>query len=432
MDVTELIAHHDVAEVRTQLEQLSRMDAARVLHPRCKSPDVFINIVLQGGGTLGIAHVGVLYALELLRVHVVGVAGTSAGAIAALLIAAARGDDIEKPYARELLDVLGSMPSHEFIDGPYLVRRLIKELLLARSLNPIELSSPAWSAAWRLLATNGLNPGTAFLEWLRAVLADRFQVKTIEDLRGRLSGALANAKRHCARDDSANGVEPFDGLQMIATGIPQGLKVVFPREHVLFDLDTTSESPAIFARASMSIPFFFDPLRLPPRKDAWRRTLESDASFRRMFDEEDLTELARLDYIRFVDGGVLSNFPIDAFTARKARNWLQRLPTIGFSMISRQQEMLEETAPAERGFAGLTSLCTQMFSATRALRDREARSACHSPSRIAFIDTGEHNWLNFMLDDDSARDLFVRGMRSVVQLVTSTERAHNGGQRVQV
>jgi NTE family protein len=423
MDTSALLAHHQVSAVRTDLLQLQRQGHARRLNPQCTRGDVFINIVLQGGGTLGIAHVGVLYALELLQVRTVGVAGTSAGAIAALLIAAARKDSTQL-YAEKLLQVLTSMPANEFIDGPYLVRRFIKELLLQRSLDFVELSPPGWRALDRLMQKRGLNPGTAFFEWLRGVLADRFEVRTIADLLERLGTTLA-----CAKDAFSASLEPGrlitapgeadpeDALQMVATGLPHGMKIVFPRQRSLFEMDTQSTSPAMFARASMSIPFFFEPLQLPLNVRGWNAMLDADPA-RLMYSEVDREQLRSLDAIHFVDGGVLSNFPMDAFSAPpQSASWVQQLPTIGFSMISRQELVSTEAPPVTKGAMALGAMCMQMFSATRALRDREARARCTLPSRIAFIDTGEHNWLNFMLDDDSTRDLFVRGMKCVVELV---------------
>src|SRR5271156_2231237 len=52
----------------------------------------FMHLVLQGGGTLGIAHVGAVHGLETAGIRFVGLAGTSAGAIVALLLCCARGN----------------------------------------------------------------------------------------------------------------------------------------------------------------------------------------------------------------------------------------------------------------------------------------------------------------------------------------------------
>jgi predicted acylesterase/phospholipase RssA len=55
------------------------------------------HLVLQGGGTLGIAHLGFLYGLEQAGVRFVGTAGTSAGAIVALMLAAAEAEPVSVP-----------------------------------------------------------------------------------------------------------------------------------------------------------------------------------------------------------------------------------------------------------------------------------------------------------------------------------------------
>jgi len=418
MDSAALLAHFDVSVLRNRLYDLRDNGGARQLNPTANDSGTHINVVLQGGGTLGIAHVGVIYALELLKVRIAGVAGTSAGAIAALLICAARSGKPGQPYSLDILEVLSSMPADEFIDGPYLIRRMIKELLLNRAIDVPELAIPANSAVRRLSRKGGLNHGTQLLEWLQTTLAKRFGVITINDLLRRLDAAVDGAHEACS--ESTGGLpkpDPINCLQMIATGLRHGLKAVFPRAWDLFDLDAGKTSPAIFARASMSIPIFFEQFRLRTRADRWKQHVEFDLE--NMYDENDIEELAGLDELRFVDGGVLSNFPIDAFRAPDGRveNWLQALPTIGFSMFSSSKKIRDEGTFEPTGIKSIVELGVELFSATRALRDREARLLCKLPSGIAFIDTHEHNWLNFMLDEPSTRDLFIRGMRCVAELV---------------
>jgi len=47
----------------------------------------FVDLVMEGGGTLGIALVGYIYALEQANICFLGVGGSSVGAIVALLLA---------------------------------------------------------------------------------------------------------------------------------------------------------------------------------------------------------------------------------------------------------------------------------------------------------------------------------------------------------
>src|SRR5438445_12971265 len=60
-----------------------------------------IGIVLSGGGARGIAHLGVLAALEELGVRIDAVAGTSSGAIAGALYAAGNSPRYIKDILKE-------------------------------------------------------------------------------------------------------------------------------------------------------------------------------------------------------------------------------------------------------------------------------------------------------------------------------------------
>lgn len=70
--------------------------------------------IFEGGGAKGLAHVGALRAAEEQHVRFLGVAGTSAGAIVAALVAAGyKADDLYCPdtrkgvLARDLLELFG-------------------------------------------------------------------------------------------------------------------------------------------------------------------------------------------------------------------------------------------------------------------------------------------------------------------------------------
>lgn len=68
--------------------------------------------VFEGGGVKGIALVGALEEIEQAGYHFVNVAGTSAGAIAATLVAAGYS-------AAELKSIMMDLPFHKFMDAPW-------------------------------------------------------------------------------------------------------------------------------------------------------------------------------------------------------------------------------------------------------------------------------------------------------------------------
>src|SRR5215213_7263903 len=56
----------------------------------------YVDLVQEGGGVLGIALVGYVYVLEQMGIRFLSLAGTSAGSINTMLMAAAGTCDIEK------------------------------------------------------------------------------------------------------------------------------------------------------------------------------------------------------------------------------------------------------------------------------------------------------------------------------------------------
>src|SRR6188768_1294185 len=92
------------------------------------------------------------------------------------------------------------------------------------------------------------------------------------------------------------------GFALVATDISTETKTVLPRMARLYWANWNAVDPALFVRASMAIPYFFEPLRVRdlPRRPELKEELAG-------YDGDSPTEVA------FADGGVLSNFPIRLF-----------------------------------------------------------------------------------------------------------------------
>jgi NTE family protein len=225
--------------------------------------------VFEGGGVKGIGLVGALEHMEECGVKFQNVVGTSAGAIAAALLAAGYS-------ATELGSIMEELDFRRFQD--------------MSTMDRVPLVGPALS----LLREKGLYEGLYFESWLRKLLADApRRVRTFRDLH-------------------MDGVEPgskyFYKLQVIAADITRRKQLVLPWDIRDYGMDPEELDVAQAVRMSMSIPFFFEPIRLK-------------------YGQE-LT-----CYI--VDGGVLSNFPVgilDDGTAHPA--W----PTFGFKLVDRIHE----------------------------------------------------------------------------------------------
>ncbi len=179
--------------------------------------DKRVDLVFEGGGVKGIGLAGAFRKLEDDGWQAQRVAGTSAGAITAALVAAGYGgQDLERL-------VLQDMQFSRFADG--------RGGLLGET--------------WELLHRGGLHAGTYFLNWMR----ERLEAKGVTrfgDLR---------------TDDDTQDPSRRYRLQVIASDLSERRMLVLPRDADRLGVEPDELSVAEAVRMSMSIPIFFDPWR---------------------------------------------------------------------------------------------------------------------------------------------------------------------------
>ena len=126
----------------------------------------YVDFVMEGGGVLGIALTGYTYVLEQAGIRFLGIGGTSAGSINALMIAAMGPPATAK--SEKLLSVLAAMPMATFIDGDQDARDFSQAALEKASM--MKLLVKGMQVIDNLRDDLGLNPGTAFFDWLKTEL----------------------------------------------------------------------------------------------------------------------------------------------------------------------------------------------------------------------------------------------------------------------
>jgi NTE family protein len=274
------------------------------------------DLVLEGGGVKGLALVGAIEVLEEHGYRFRRIAGTSAGAIVGALVAAGM------PAARRL-DVMRSLDYPGFCDPTFLSR--------------FGLPGKALSVALR----QGIYRGDAFRRWLEYQLDDLGR-QTFGDLRlpPDPGSDLPDERRY--------------GLVVMASDISRGELIRLPWDYDRYGTSADRVSVADAVRASMSIPLFYRPARL-------RDPRQKDPSF-------------------LVDGGLLSNFPVDAFDRTDGR--LPRWPTFGLKLCTRP--VTDAVCHEVDGTIGLVS--AMAHTATEA-HDRMHLDDPHVLERTIFIDT---------------------------------------------
>jgi NTE family protein len=390
MDATDFTQHPEVQKILQDLrEEHSRKQFSDIVDD---AGNQYVDLVMEGGGVLGIALVGYTFVLEQMGIRFLRVGGTSAGSINALLVCAL-GTPAECK-SEKIARALANLPLYDFMDGNWLARKFV-DALISREWLPVRIIAGILSLPV-LIPHLGLNPGKFFQNWLSGVLRAA-GITSTQELHARMR-TLPRGLR--TRDGAILSAEEADCYPaIVAADVSTETKVDFPRMASLYWADPAVVNPALYVRASMSIPFFFFPLRVHnvPQGPSARRNWEGLAGF-----DGEIPSVCTL-----VDGGIMSNFPIDLF---HSHDKIPLAPTFGAKLGSARRNIHRIQNPL--------SLTGAVFDAARHTLDYDFITR-HPDYRnlVAHIDTEGHNWLNFVMNDEQKIDLFLRGARAAAEFL---------------
>src|SRR3954469_6955091 len=252
------------------------------------------DLVCEGGGVKGVGLAGAFSVLEERGYKVQNVAGTSAGAITAALIAAGY-------TAEELKKIVFELDFLQFEDKGW------------------EDRIPLFGKGISVLSDQGIYEGKRFREWIAGLLEEK-HVKTFADLR-----TDDDDPRYAYR------------LQVIASDVSARRLLVLPRDAAILGIEPDKLEVALAVRMSMSIPIFFEPVRI----------------------ENEETNHEHL----IVDGGMLSNYPLWLFDCDTSD--IPTWPTFGLLLVEPEPKTpitarLPEPQEGPRGARGLISLLSAL------------------------------------------------------------------------
>lgn len=275
--------------------------------------------VLEGGGVKGIGLVGALTIAEE-EYEWANLAGTSAGAIVAALLAVGY-------TALEVKSILDELDFRKFKDEGL--------------LDKIPIIGPALSLGFE----KGIYEGDYFEQLMADYLSAKDKTR-FGDIRTDFEDERYRYK-----------------LQVIASDVSRGRLLVLPQDIKDYGGDPDELEIARAVRMSMSIPFFFEPMRLQN------------------------VSTGQESYI--VDGGLLSNFPVWLFDSDGEPEW----PTFGFRLV--EGDVRSGRHQVKHEISGPISLLTAMFFTAmeahdaRYIEDQDiVRTVCIPTLGISSIDFG--------------------------------------------
>ena len=206
----------------------------------------FVDLVQEGGGTLGIALVGYVYVLEKAGIRFVSMAGTSAGSINTILLASMGKP--EEMKSDKVLDVLANKELSDFIDcgiWSFDIEKIALWLFTRKfwGFKRIGEVLTIPIVVIKNLSFGGLCAGRHFEEWLKDIL-DRNNIYTFGQLKERMNDFPPEIRNRVTAD-----------IAIIAADTTTSTKAVFPKMNDLYYDNGNEISPSESVRMSMSIPF---------------------------------------------------------------------------------------------------------------------------------------------------------------------------------
>ncbi len=392
MEIDLLIRKEGLFDRLAELKEKNRIYSDIIDDAGCQ----YVDLVMEGGGMLGIALVGYTWALEQAGIRFMGIGGASAGAINAMLLAALGPPWVEK--SPKVLNILSELDFYSFVDGTDNTRRFIDSW--ARKANALKLFFYGIPILSPLIRRLGLNPGKEFEKWLTRLLQSE-GIYTLSDLRSRMNRlpqGLRTREGELLDTPKAAGSR----LAVVAADITTETKVVFPDLADLYFENPERVNPAVFVRASMSIPFFFEPLRVRdiPRGEA------AEERWAHVGYDAEIQSGGLPDEVIFVDGGIMSNFPIDLF---HDYNTVPIAPTFGVKLQYDQRRHF---------ISGPVSLFTAMFDSARHTLDYDFLFRNPDYKKLVKqIPCQGYNWLDFNMPESEKNRLFLQGARYGIEFL---------------
>ena len=301
----------------------------------------------------GIAFVGALQAFEEAGFRWQNVAGTSAGAVASALIAAGY-------TAAELREIMET-------------RVVFRQMMDAGSLGRV----PFVGQWLNLLVNEGFYRGDYFLSVMRELLSEKMGKERVT------FADFVIPKEDCDSEEAYLGKFKYR-VHVVASNITRNELMVLPQDVAKLGIDPDDFEVALAVRMSISIPYFFMPVRVPAKTDV------------------------RSEHW-VVDGGLLSNFPIRYFDSPSGEPpaW----PTFGVLLW-------EPTAgqPRHERIRSLISMTRAMARTMNVAHDRKALEEADL-ARIVKIPTGRFSATDFELTPADRRWLHDSGYRAAKEFL---------------
>jgi NTE family protein len=342
------------------------------------------DLVLEGCGVKAAGLVGAVMALAEAGYSFRAVAGTSAGAVVASMVAAISQAE------HDMTELLTHSVTLDFTK--FMTNGKVHQIFERAGGRAGDLLADAAI----LSDKTGIYSGQYLVDWLRPILHDDLGMKTFKDLKltAEVDPDLSLAEGRGYR------------LVVFTSDITRGQVARLPWDYPLYGHDPDEEDPVAAVRASMSIPFIFEPVHFKANEATVEVPAPGGGTKSVHFAAGTQT---------WVDGALLEKFPIHAFDRVDGKP--PRWPTIGVRL---SQLRTEVPAMPECGSA----LEVAMHCLKTAMNDWDV-NAVHerAGARTIFVDNGGISSTDFDLSKDRQDVLFINGVTAATDFVIAAAKA---------
>ena len=345
------------------------------------------DLALEGGGVKGVGLVGAVLVLSEAGYTFPRVAGTSAGAITASLVASISQTGRDMTLLNEFwrtLDFQQFMPEgrlHELVGhaaghAASHAAKLVTDLAI-------------------LTKREGIYSGDYLEEWLRPILHEQLGIRTFGDL---------TITSDFDPDLSVSAGQRYR-LVVYASDLTRSRLARLPWDFNTYGFDPDTQDPVTAVRASMSVPFYFEPVHLEAREATVEVHGPGGTTTMVTFPAGTHT---------LVDGGLLTKFPIHSFD--RADNLAPRWPTIGVK-LSQFRADYPATTVRESAIAIALRCLKTIMNEWDTISTHE-----NTVDRTIFVDNGGLSAMDFDLTKEQQDQLFLNGVRAATTFIIDAAR----------
>lgn len=364
----------------------------------------YVDLILEGPGNASIALCGYTFVLEQCGIRFFNLAGSSSGALNAVMLAALQEGYSTK--SEKLANILYKTDLSTWQDNDRYIKWLLKKLCSNAKMKNLFLLLSIGDLLKILNKKQGLSSTANLEKWLSKEL-NKLGINTISDLEIRRKRLAEDLRLRTGENYLFENAQ----LSVIAADITTKTKAIFPKMASLYWQDPDLMKPSQIICAAMATPYLFYPYEISPMpaaKHNGKLFIDNNISITERISRQDFQETLP-DKFRFLDAGVFSNFPINHF--HRSDGMLPRKPSFGVRTTIQSNKHVE--------VSDIADFCINLTDTFREINDQEFlhRNPDYEQLVTKISSPNGVHAFEFDLTESQKVSLFVAGAKAAINFL---------------